>query len=58
MAGHELATEGFQPGQVGSSAMPHKMNPRSAERINGFTVLLRGYAGMAGELAGEPVERG
>ena len=29
MAGHELATEGFAPGQVGSSAMPHKMNTRS-----------------------------
>ncbi|MBF5001196.1 adenylosuccinate lyase, partial [Nocardia sp. BSTN01] len=28
MAGHELVTEGFQPGQVGSSAMPHKMNTR------------------------------
>ena len=52
MAGAELATEGFQPGQVGSSAMPHKMNSRSAERINGLLVLLRGYAGMAGELAG------
>jgi adenylosuccinate lyase len=52
MAGAELATEGFQPGQVGSSAMPHKMNSRSAERINGMLVLLRGYAGMAGELAG------
>jgi len=52
MAGAELATEGFQPGQVGSSAMPHKMNSRSAERINGMMVLLRGYAGMAGELAG------
>ncbi len=52
MAGAELATEGFRPGQVGSSAMPHKMNSRSAERINGMTVLLRGYAGMAAELAG------
>jgi adenylosuccinate lyase len=52
MAGAELATEGFQPGQVGSSAMPHKMNSRSAERINGLLVLLRGYAGMASELAG------
>ena len=29
MAGQELATEGFAPGQVGSSAMPHKMNSRS-----------------------------
>ena len=36
MAGHELVTEGFQPGQVGSSAMPHKMNTRSCERVNDF----------------------
>jgi adenylosuccinate lyase len=53
MAGHELVTEGFRPGQVGSSAMPHKMNTRSAERINGFMVLLRGFASMAAELAGD-----
>jgi adenylosuccinate lyase len=52
MAGHELVTEGFRPGQVGSSAMPHKMNTRSAERINGFMVVLRGYAAMLGELSG------
>lgn len=52
MAGHELATEGFAPGQVGSSAMPHKMNSRSCERVNGLQVLLRGYASMAAELAG------
>jgi adenylosuccinate lyase len=52
MAGHELVTEGFRPGQVGSSAMPHKMNTRSAERINGFMVVLRGYATMVAELAG------
>jgi adenylosuccinate lyase len=52
MAGHELVTEGFRPGQVGSSAMPHKMNSRSTERVNGLMVLLRGYAGMVGELAG------
>jgi adenylosuccinate lyase len=58
MAGHELVTEGFRPGQVGSSAMPHKMNTRSAERINGFAVLLRGYAGMAGELAGDQWNEG
>ncbi|MCU1688848.1 MAG: adenylosuccinate lyase, partial [Jatrophihabitantaceae bacterium] len=51
MAGLELVTEGFKPGQVGSSAMPHKMNTRSAERINGFAVLLRGYCSMVGELA-------
>jgi adenylosuccinate lyase len=52
MAGHELVTEGFKEGQVGSSAMPHKMNTRSCERINGFAVILRGYASMAGELSG------
>jgi adenylosuccinate lyase len=52
MAGAELVTEGFRPGQVGSSAMPHKMNTRSAERINGLAVVLRGYVSMATELAG------
>ncbi|AMY20208.1 MULTISPECIES: adenylosuccinate lyase [Nocardiaceae] len=52
MAGHELVTEGFQTGQVGSSAMPHKMNTRSCERVNGLQVVLRGYASMAAELAG------
>ncbi|MCU1655686.1 MAG: sle [Pseudonocardiales bacterium] len=58
MAGHELVTEGFQPGQVGSSAMPHKMNTRSAERINGLMVVLRGYASMTGELAGDQWNEG
>jgi adenylosuccinate lyase len=52
MAGHELVTEGFAPGQVGSSAMPHKMNTRSCERVNGLQVVLRGYASMVAELAG------
>jgi adenylosuccinate lyase len=52
MAGHELVTEGFAPGQVGSSAMPHKMNTRSCERVNGLQVVLRGYASMSAELAG------
>ncbi len=52
MAGQELATEGFLAGQVGSSAMPHKMNTRSCERVNGLAVVLRGYLSMVGELAG------
>jgi len=58
MAGHELVTEGFKDGQVGSSAMPHKMNTRSCERINGFAVILRGYASMAGELSGSQWNEG
>ena len=58
MAGLELVTEGFRPGQVGSSAMPHKMNTRSCERVNGFAVILRGYASMVGELAGSQWNEG
>jgi adenylosuccinate lyase len=52
MAGHDLVTEGFKEGQVGSSAMPHKMNTRSCERVNGLNVVLRGYMNMASELSG------
>ncbi|AHI05909.1 hypothetical protein BDW_07015 [Bdellovibrio bacteriovorus W] len=36
--------EGFTPGQKGSSAMPHKKNPISAENITGLARLLRSYA--------------
>lgn len=58
MAGHELVTEGFQSGQVGSSAMPHKMNTRSCERVNGLAVIIRGYLSMIGELAGDQWNEG
>lgn len=58
MAGHELASEGFLPGQTGSSAMPHKMNSRSCERLNGFHVILRGYLSMAADLAGDQWNEG
>jgi adenylosuccinate lyase len=58
MAGQELVTEGFKPGQVGSSAMPHKMNTRSCERVNGLAVVLRGYLSMVGELAGDQWNEG
>jgi adenylosuccinate lyase len=58
MSGHELATEGFAPGQVGSSAMPHKMNSRSAERINGLTQVLRGLLTMAAGIAGDQWNEG
>jgi adenylosuccinate lyase len=58
MAGAELVSEGFKAGQVGSSAMPHKMNTRSCERVNGLSVVLRGYASMVSELAGDQWNEG
>ena len=58
MAGAELVTEGFKAGQVGSSAMPHKMNTRSCERVNGLAVVLRGHASMVGELSGDQWNEG
>ncbi len=58
MAGAELVTEGFKAGQVGSSAMPHKMNTRSCERVNGLAVVLRGYASMIGEISGDQWNEG
>jgi adenylosuccinate lyase len=58
MAGHELATEGFRPGQVGSSAMPHKMNSRTCERICGFRHVLAGYQTMVTGISGEQWNEG
>jgi adenylosuccinate lyase len=58
MAGHDLATEGFAPGQVGSSAMPHKMNARSCERIVGLKRVLEGHVTMLGSVAGDQWNEG
>lgn len=58
MAGVDLATEGFAEGQVGSSAMPHKMNARSSERLNGLMLVLRGHLTMAAGLAGDQWNEG
>jgi len=58
MAGNDLVSEGFKAGQVGSSAMPHKMNTRSCERINGFAAILKGYATMIGEISGNQWNEG
>ena len=58
MAGAGLATEGFQEGQVGSSAMPHKANARNCERICGFSTVLGGYVTMTATLAGDQWNEG
>ena len=36
--------EYFSPGQKGSSAMPHKRNPITGERLSGLARIIRGYA--------------
>ena len=58
MAGLDLATEGFRPGQVGSSAMPHKMNTRSCERVTGLATILKGHVTMAAGLSGDQWNEG
>lgn len=58
MAGQGLLTEGFQKGQVGSSAMPHKVNARNCERICGFSTILSGYVTMTAALAGHQWNEG
>ncbi len=58
MAGAGLVTEGFQEGQVGSSAMPHKANARNCERICGFSTILGGYVAMTAALAGDQWNEG
>lgn len=58
MVGHELCTEGFAKGQTGSSAMPHKMNPRSCERVNGFHAILKGHLCMISSIIGDQWNEG
>jgi len=53
MAGHQLLHEGFGSDQTGSTAMPHKLNARTCERIRALKVILNGYLAMAAEISGE-----
>ena len=58
MSGFGLVTEGFGKEQVGSSAMPHKINARLSERVNGLTAVLKGNAVMLQELVGNQWNEG
>ena len=53
MAGFELVGEGVAKGQVGSSAMPHKINLSKCERIDSFQNVIRGHLAMLAGLSGE-----
>jgi adenylosuccinate lyase len=52
MAGSELMTETTK-NRDGSTAMPHKINPRTSERINSLYTVVRGFQGMVGEVSGD-----
>lgn len=58
MSGHELVTEGFAAAQVGSSAMPHKMNARTCERITGLAAVLSGHLAMVTAISGHQWNEG
>jgi len=52
MAAHDLATEGFNGGRIGSSRMPHKMNASRSERISALRGVLYGHTAMVDTLSG------
>ena len=51
MAGASLATEGFSKGQTGSSAMPHKQNTRSSERLDGLVKVIKSHTNAFADIS-------
>ena len=58
MSGMGILSEGMKEGQTGSSAMPHKVNARLSERVNGLSSVLKGHAVMLQELVGNQWNEG
>ena len=58
MAGLNFVSEGFNDSQVGSTAMPHKKNARTAERVDGLAVVLKGLSSMATSISGQQWNEG
>ena len=58
MSGLNLASEGLARGKTGSSAMPHKINPRLSERVNSLASILKGHLTMVADLSGSQWNEG
>jgi len=58
MSGLGLASEGLAKGKTGSSAMPHKINPRLSERVNSLASILKGHLTMVADLSGSQWNEG
>lgn len=52
MSGLGIASEGLPKGKTGSSAMPHKINPRLSERLNSLAAILKGHLTMIADISG------
>jgi len=52
MSGLGIASEGLPNGKTGSSAMPHKINPRLSERLNSLVAILKGHLTMIADISG------